>query len=641
MCHVAGSPAGAILRGMTTPSVLARAVSLACLTLLSAAAARADVTKFEVTNRAPVGSSGYEKIVGIAHFAVNPRAAGNAVIADIDRAPVNNDGKVEFSADVYILRPLDGARSNGVALVDVLNRGRKMVLTGFNRGGANDPTTDADLGDGFLLQRGFTIVWVGWEFDIRRARAGDAERGAGMAIQIPTARGVSDMIRASFTPNDDGPQTVGDLAGYRPTDDAAKDTTLSVRDGEFGARTPIARERFSVRGNQVTLTGGFEKGRTYELAYRPTEWPVSGLGLAAYRDLASWVKYAPDAVARADKAIGFGSSQSGRFLRSYFYYGFNADERGRQVLDGAMVHIAGAGRLSINERGAQPTALSMFTSTQFPYATSAERDPASRKTDGLFDNARARATQPKVMFTNTAVEYWGGGRAAALIHTTPDGKRDLTLPPNVRAYFLTGTQHGPAPFPVPAGGLGQQPANPLEYWWTMRALLVGMTDWVVKGVAPPPSQVPRIADGTLVPLGKLVFPKLPGVQNPALVQGPRYDGRDLPFLVPQVDADGNELAGIRTAEQRVPMATYTGWNFRNASIGGTNQLVNLLGMAIPFAKTKAEREKAGDPRLSVEERYPSKEAYLAQATAVTAALVKGGYLLAGDVPAAMARAGTQ
>ena len=200
----------------------ARALVLGCLTLVATGAtAQADVTRFAITSRAPVGNSGYEKIVGVAHFAVNPKVAANGIIADIDRAPVNAAGQVEFSSDVYILRPLDSAKSNGVALVDVLNRGRKMVLNGFNRGGTNDPATEADLGDGFLMQRGFTIVWVGWEFDIRRAsgaRAGEVERGAGMAIQIPSARGVSDVIRAGFTPNEEGPQTVGDLAGYRPVE---------------------------------------------------------------------------------------------------------------------------------------------------------------------------------------------------------------------------------------------------------------------------------------------------------------------------------------------------------------------------------------------------------------------------------------
>lgn len=609
--------------------------------LLGAAPAAADVTRVEIARREPVGTSGYEKLVGTAHFAVNPRTAANSVIADLEKAPVNDDGKVEFSADLYILRPVDPARSNGVVLMDVLNRGRKMVLSGFNRGGTSDPATEADLGDGFLMARGFTIVWIGWEFDIRRATGGAEARGAGMGIRLPTARGVSDVVRGSFTPNDDGPQTVGDLAGYRPLEEDARDTTLTVRDGEFGPRAPIARERFTVRGTQVTLDGGFEKGRTYEITYRPTEWPVAGLGLAAYRDMTSWVKYAPDAEVHATHAIGFGSSQSGRFLRTFFYDGFNADEQGRQVLDGAMVHIAGAARLSINERGAQPTALSMYSATRFPFATTAERDPITGRRDGLFDNPRARATQPKVMFTNTAVEYWGGGRSAAFVHTTPDGRRDLTLPPNVRAYFLTGAQHGPAPFPVPAGGLGQQPANPLEYWWTMRALLVAMTEWVTKGTPPPASQVPRLSDGTLVPLRKLAFPTIPGVQRPAIVQGPRIGAKDLPFLVPQVDADGNELAGIRTPEQRVPVATYTGWNFRSAAIGGTRQLVNLLGSAIPFAATKADRERAGDPRASLEERYPSESAYLASGEAAAEALVASGLLLPSDRSHVTARLAAQ
>lgn len=593
--------------------------------------ARADVTRVEVKARTPIADAGYEKIAGLVYFAVNPRTAGNSVIADLEKTATTHDGRVEFSADFYILRPLDASRSNRVALVDVVNRGRKMVLSGFNRGGTSDPATAADLGDGFLMRQGFTVAWVGWEFDVRRSA--DVDRGAGMGIAVPTARGVSDVVRASFTPNDDGPQTVGDLAGYRPLDANARDTTLSVRDGEFGTRQPIARERYTVRGNVVTLIGGFEKGRTYELIYRPTEWPVAGLGLAAYRDFTSWLRHAPDSLAPVDHTIGFGSSQSGRFLRTFFYYGFNADEQGRRVLDGAMVHIAGAAQLSLNQRGAQPTSLTMYAATQFPYATAAERDPVTRRVDGLFENGRAAKTQPKIMFTNTAVEYWGGGRAAALIHTTADGKRDLTLPPNVRAYFLTGAQHGPAPFPAPPETAGQQAPNPLEYWWTMRALLVAMTDWVTRGVEPPASQVPRLSDGSLVTVAKLKFPALPGVANPRTVQGPRAENHDLPFLVPQVDADGNEIAGIRTPEHRVPMATFTGWNFRGAAIGGTAQLVNLLGAAVPFPATKT----AGDPRRALDERYPAKDAYLAAASEAADALVKGRYLRRDDVAAVMAR----
>lgn len=153
--------------------------------------ARADVTRVEVKARTPIADAGYEKIAGLVYFAVNPRTAGNSVIADLEKTATTHDGRVEFSADFYILRPLDASRSNRVALVDVANRGRKMVLSGFNRGGTSDPATAADLGDGFLMRQGFTVAWVGWEFDVRRSA--DVDRGAGMGIAVPTARGVSDV----------------------------------------------------------------------------------------------------------------------------------------------------------------------------------------------------------------------------------------------------------------------------------------------------------------------------------------------------------------------------------------------------------------------------------------------------------------
>src|SRR5262249_51215539 len=245
----------------------------------------------------------------------------------------------------------------------------------------------------------------------------------------------------------------------------------------------------------------------------------------------------------------------------------------------------------------------------FPFAPSAQRDPIGGVNEGLLDNERARGNQPKIFFSNTSVEYWGGGRSAALIHTSADGKSDVQLPENVRAFFLTGAQHGPARFPTKVNQ-GQQPDNPLEYAYTLRALLVAMTKWVKDDVAPPASRIPRIADGTLVPLAQVKFPEIPGVQSPKIVPAGQQAGKPLPLLVPQVGEDGNELAGVRTAEQSVPMATYTGWNFRNKSIGGTGYLVNLLGSSIPFAHTKAEREASHDPRKSVEERYGSREAYL-------------------------------
>jgi hypothetical protein len=278
----------------------------------------------------------------------------------------------------------------------------------------------------------------------------------------------------------------------------------------------------------------------------------------------------------------------------------------------------------------------MYEITRFPYANQATRDPISGRTDGLLENERARGFQPKTFFTNTSVEYWGGGRNAALVHTSPDGTKDLALADNTRVYYLTGAQHGPARFPTSIGN-GQQPDNPLEYWWTMRALMSGMEQWLLNGTPPPASRYPRLSDGTLVPATAVKFPAIPGVQSPTIVEQHRRDGKLVPFLVPQVDVDGNEVAGVRTAESRVPLATYTGWNFRNQSSGGGTLLVSLLGSRIGFPKTPADAAAAKDPRTPVSERYPSREAYLAQAQGVCDELVKGGYLLLGDVAQVMRR----
>jgi hypothetical protein len=627
-------------------------------TLFCAVAARAEVTGVEVKQRADVGGSAYEKIFGTIHFAVDPKDPRNAVIVDIDKAPKNAAGKVEFSADLYILKPKAGTASNGTAIVEVVNRGRKLLITSFNRGGAVDPSTDADLGDGFLMKQGFTLVWVGWEFDVRaggagqagpaggagragQARAGRGEQSAApavMGITLPQATGVTGIARAIFIPNDrNTTQSVGDLAGYSPADATGSDTTLTVRDGVFGTPQVIARDKWQLNGNSITMAAGFEPGRTYELAYRVVNPPVAGLGLAAYRDTASWIRYATDSPAPVRHTIGFGSSQSGRYLREYLYQGFNTDENGRQVLDGVMAHIAGAARLNVNARWSTPTSLSMYTSTAFPFSDRSQRDPITGRTEGLLENDRARANQPKIFYTNTAVEYWGGGRAAALLHTTADGKKDLPPLDNTRIYFLTGSQHSPSNFP-PTAGQAQQPANPVNYWWTMRALLVAMNKWVNEGTAPPPSRYPKLADGTLVAGSDIAFPSIPTVTSPTIVQPGRQDGKPIPLLVPQVDADGNEKAGVRSPEHAAPLATFTGWNFRSPSIGATSELVSLQGSAIPFAKTDAAKA-AGDSRTSIAARYASREAYLAAVKKAAEQLVHDRYLLEEDVAPIAARAG--
>ncbi len=598
-----------------------------------APAVTAEVVRFDVTSRSDVGSSGYERIEGRAYFAVDPNNPRDAVIVDLDKAPRNAAGRVEFSSDVYILRPKSGG--SGAAIVDVVNRGRKTVFS-LNRpadGGA------AETGDGFLMRHGFTIVCVGWEFDV-------PARGNLLRIDAPIAsdngRTITGIVRAMFTPDRaDATATVGDLAVFPPIDPSGSDSVLTVRDGHSTRFDTVPRSKWHLSGNVVTLEGGFEPGRNYEVTYRAANPPIGGLSFAAVRDVAAWIKHAPDAAAPVRYAYGFGVSQSGRFLRTFLYEGFNADEQDRLVFDGVIAHIAGASRLDVNRRFATPTGLGMYNATAFPFADAALRDPVSSRTDGLLENERARAHQPKVFYTNTAVEYWGGGRTAALTHTTPDGRTDLTLLPNIRSYFLAGAQHTPGVFPPPQPATTQQRANPTDYWWTLRALIVAMDRWVREGAEPPASQYPRRDGGTLVDVANVAFPAIPGVQSPrTLTAGLRASNAHLsggganaplPLFVPQVDGDGNERAGIRLPEIAVPLATYTGWNFRAMAVGGTGQLVPLVGSYIPFPRTKAERDARRDPRGSIEERYASREQYLSKITDAASALAAQGYLLADDV----------
>jgi hypothetical protein len=413
----------------------------------------------------------------------------------------------------------------------------------------------------------------------------------------------------------------------------------------------IPRSRWRLAGHTVTLDDGFEAGKTYEISYRAANPVVAGLGYVAIRDTSAWLKYQPDALAPVRYAYGYGSSQSGRFLRGFLYEGFNTDERDRQVFDGVFAHIAGASRLSLNERWAKPTGLGVYTATAFPFADASLRDPVSGAQDGLLDNSRMNGHAPKVFYTNTPVEYWGTGRVAALVHSSPDGTRDLTLPDNLRVYFIAGTQHSPSRFPAEMTN-GQQPDNPVDYWWTLRALLLAMHKWVKEGAAPPPSVYPRLDAGTLVPASSLEFPSIAGVTRPtALTAGARIAnpylkngggaGSSLPLLVPAVDADGNERAGIRLPDVAVPLATYTGWNFRKPSIGSPDELVSLLGSSIFFPATRAAREASKDPRPSIEERYPSQEAYLTKVEQAANALVKAGYLLVDDEPRILQRASDQ
>ena len=625
-----------------------RSVRRTGLTMLLAvivpAAVSAEVSRVEITARRDLaggrafGTAGpYEQLTGKFYFLIDPDNKRNAVIADLDKAPRNAAGKIELSADLVIVKPRDPSKGNGIAFFDIVNRGNSVVFPAFNGPATDSP--EGEAGDGFVLSRGYTIVRVGWEFDVRREGA--------VRIDVPAAVGVTGLVRATFIPNSRAEATVGDLAGYMPGDPASPQNTLRVRTVLGGEFVTVPRAKWQLKGNTVTLDGGFEPGQTYELSYVATNPPVAGLGFAAVRDAATWVKHAPDATVTAKYTFAYGSSQTGRWLRDFVYEGFNTDERNRKAFDAVMPHIGGAGGIDLDRRWSTPTSLSMETVTRYPFSDRKQRDPITGLEEGLLENPRALENQPKIFYTNSSTEYWQ--RGGALAHTTPDGSKDVAPPENVRLYNFSSAPHNIGRFP-PAVTNGQQQENPFDYRLPLRALLVAMEKWVRDGVAPPPSRYPRLQDGTLVKAAAVEWPNIPGVTSPRTsIGGTRGanrllardggGGTPLPFLVPQVDRDGNELGGLRLPEVSVPLATYTGWNFRNQKIGGTEQQFALMGGYVPLASTKAEREQKRDPRLSIEERYKTRDHYVELVREAAAPLVKSGYLLADDVPTMVKRAG--
>lgn len=636
------------------------------------------LTGIEVQERSDVlegqstGAAGpYERIAGRAHFAVDPKLETNRIISDIDLAPRNEDGHVEFSADLCMLKPRDSARGNGTALFEVPVRGLRVLPWMFNRAELSpDPRSTAHFGDNFLFKQGFTIVWLGWQFDV--ARRPDLLR-----LYTPVAsqggRPIHGLVRSefvcsrkvlSFSLGDLGqiPYTVSD-----PDDPSLK---LTVRDGGNGPRSAIPRDRWQFARDEdgrpvrdlgsVFMADGFEPGRIYELVYTAQDPALVGLGPAAVRDLVSFLKFGGsrdgitllgDQHRHLKRAILYGASQAGRFVRSFLYDGFNRDEKGRSVFDGAWSHLAGAARGSFNHRFAQPSRgadpdINFFYPTfLFPFTASGQTDSKTGTTEGLL--TRSAGTGLKVFFTNTSYEYWAFN--ASLIHTTLDGSRDIAPLADTRIYLFAGSQHVPAPFPPQAPNTLHS-HNPNDFHWNLRALLVALNRWITDGTPPPPSQYPQISRKTLVPLSALNLPKLPDVQPPRYVYqarrlnfGPDFrkariitieppeTGEFFPSLVPQVDPDGNETSGIRMPEVEAPLATYAGWNLRHPSTGAAGTLAQNIGSIFPFARTKQERESTGDPRQSIEERYPSREDYLNRIGAAARQLAAGGYLLGEDV----------
>ena len=641
------------------------------------------VEHLEVTNRRPYPFD-YERIDGKLHFAVDPLHAANERIVDLDNAPRGEDGRVRFWADFVLLQPFDHQRANKRLLYYVVNRGLRVGVP-FNHFAPRlptlPPTDDIDVGDGFLMKRGWTVAMCGWQWDV------DRQPGL-MGLEAPQALGpdgqpIKGRIAVAFQPNE--PHAYHLLAHwplypapgrqaffhkpYPAADLDEPEAQLKLGDSRGGPSTIVPRNqwRFARVDNgqvvaddsHVWIEGGFQPGKWYEVIYTTRVCPVVGSGMLATRDAVSWLRYDRPFGTQLDFTYGNGRSQCGRFLRQFVYDGLNLDEDGRQVFDGLIPHVAGARRGEFNQRYGQPSETSpRGFGGLFPFASDELTDPLTGQTDGLLRRQRQLGGVPKTFTTNTSSEYWRAD--CSLIHTDVAGTRDVEPPAEERIYLIASHQHGSG-LPLrgdttPIGARGANAFNMVDGIAAERAFLINLDRWVSEGVEPPPSAFPRLADGTavsredaLAQLGALpaltllhadALPRLRRLDLGAEVQSgvarlPAVTGEAYPSFAPALDADGNERVGVRVPDVSVPVATYAGWVPRHASIGGAGQLLDMMGTTLPFAPTETERNTSGDPRPSIAARYRDREDYVAQARAAAKALAAERYILEEDIDLAV------
>lgn len=649
-----------ILREIATVTVL----------LLASLSCHAELVEFEITGiESPYfdgrsfGDVGqYELITARATIAVDPKHRLNASIADIELAPTNADGRVEAIADVAILRPVDLSQGSGRLFYEVLNRGDKISFILMNDAPWVRYYYGLIAGNGHLMSEGYTIVWSGWQ--------GDMPPGENrMRLQAPVVEGVTGINRDEFIFYHDYNPFVATLSYPAASLDTEK-ATLTVRARETDPRlTPddlsfgffeAPRAGIAPYSDQqivIHRPEGFDAGAIYEFIYEARDPIVMGLAFASVRDLISFLRNDTEDASgnpnplllagepSVDYAYGHGISQSGRFVRDFLYQGFNEDEKGRKVFDGLMPDVAGSRKTWTNVRFAQPGMYSqeheahLQPGDQFPFTYGVLTDELTGKTDGIMKRCLETDTCPKIMHTDTATEFWQA--RASLVRTDTSGN-DIELPDNVRAYLMASTPH--------SEGFGEVPyqtsycrnlANPLQNGGPMRALLHALHLWVSEGTEPPESEWPSRADGTLVSREQLAdgYPGIPGAAFPDALNGlrvtdygvqPPKEGAAYPVFVPTVDADGNEIPGIRLPHVSVPIATYAGWNLAKEGYA-EGSLCATIGSAFPFAETKAERDASNDPRPSIEERYSSKAEYVQAIEHAARALVEKRLLLEEDV----------
>jgi hypothetical protein len=647
---------------------------------------------------APFGSTSfgnvgaYEQIDGVAFGELDPRDPLNAVIQDIALAPRNARGNIEYSTTVSILKPVDESRGNHTMLFEIVNRGNKLDPGFYNVG----VTAANPAGDGFLEKQGFTLVWGGWQADLVAPPGVNLVTMSAPTAHNPGGTTITGVVRSEFIVN--APRSTQNILadsssntpGYPTVSLDNSHDTLTMRVHQSDAKVPVPNSDWAYADctstpfpgvpnpQKVCLKNGFDTNHIYELIYTAKDPIVMGIGLAAIRDVADFLRNKttdgqshPNPLAGGIKyTLLNGISQSGRLLRTFLELGFNESEEHEQVFEGMQPHI-GSVRNYINVRFAQPGRLAgtQHTEKQYPGPESPlsyhqSHDHLTGITAGILDQCQRTNTCPKIVHTMSDIEYWEASGAGDT--TDSLGRRDLELPHNVRIYEFSSTQHGGfspvAPLPTSTGICKQLP-NANSYTYNIRALLIALQQWVADGTAPPASRYSRIDRGSLVPLDRFVFPTIPNVVGPQNVfntrdiynRGPQYDAEDVsgiiaveppiplaeyPSLVPQVDRDGNDIDGLRSVTLQVPLGTYTGWNVRAAGFS-EGDACDLTGSYIPFALTKAQRQQSGDTRLSLQERYGTLAHYTALATAAADQLVRAGLLLASDEAAAIQSAANQ
>jgi hypothetical protein len=617
----------------------------------------------------------YEWLQGKVHYAIDPAEPGLPYICDLDLAPRNFEGLVEFSSTVDIVKPVEITRGNRRIFYEFSNRGGKAML-GLNYGRGADWTSPDIAGDGFLMRQGYTCVWSGWQGDL-------IDRGNNCVAFLPEAlldgKRLRGKVRQEFSTIAPGVLSLGVSAGAERGEDVQPypvldraSATLTLREHEQDSRVPVAGSdwqlgRVEAKNGKLELTpsnehlyidGGFKPGWIYELIYETEGSRVMGLGFLGVRDLISMLRNdshdsagSPNPLAGAiDKAYATGVSLSGRVIRQYVYEGWNAGSDGRKVFDAVHTHT-GSGRLLHNQRFAQVGRYPrqheehQWPAEYYPFTFDALPDPFTEKLDGLWKRPE---TDPLVIHTHTEGDYWV--RYVSLTHTNPADGTDAGPPPNARMYHLAGAPHmaRPANDPVWIGQLAPNSMNATPY---RRAMLALLDRWATDGTPPPADLLPRSLNGTLVKASDALnrYPKLAGLnlpkdanRLPRYEYGPDFDegivsvfpprpyaGQEYPVRVPQVDVDGNTLAGLRYPDVEVPLGTYNGWSLRKAGYAEGDQFWNT-GSFVPFARTRAERNASGDPRPSIEERYPSHEAYMDAVSRCCQSRVQEGLMLQDD-----------